>query len=83
MNINLGNCHLYNSRFHFYMGNSPTTISGKTSILHVVIYDNGYYMSFMENEKIIPLYTAERQMKFKVTQSRKGTNLDLLDIIAK
>ena len=29
------------------------------------IYDNGYDMSFMENEKIIPLYTAERQMKFK------------------
>ena len=51
-----------------------------SDMYEVLVFDNRNGII----EKLLQVKSFdERQMKFKVTQSRKGTNLDLLDIIAK
>ena len=51
-----------------------------SDMYEVLVFDNRNGII----EKLLQIKSFdERQMKFKVTQSRKGTNLDLLDIIAK
>lgn len=51
-----------------------------SDMYEVLVFDNRNGII----EKLLQIKSFdEKQMKFKVTQSRKGTNLDLLDIIAK
>lgn len=51
-----------------------------SDMYEVLVFDNRNGII----EKLLQVKSFdERQMKLKVTQSRKGTNLDLLDIIAK